>query len=297
MSKTIDTLVPDILALFDGHSVTEGVHGFAEKVGQVFIDRLSEKEHQSRKLYLSQIGKPLRKLWYELTGAPSEKLSAQAKLKFAYGDLLEEMIIFLAVEAGHKVERLQERVSIDGVNGKIDCIIDGVLIDVKSCSSQAFLKFKFGKLFTDDAFGYVYQLSSYWAMLPEIKRAAFLAVDKETAELCLLELKDGHKKSKDDVRDRIAEIRKAVDSSDVPERCYEPKPEGKSGNMRLGVGCSWCGHKSHCWSDANEGEGIKTYFYSNGPKYLVKIVREPKVSSSDDIEEETTDIFPVKKEQ
>lgn len=295
MTKTIDSLIPDILVLFsDGHSVTDGVHEFSKKIGEVFIDRLSQKEHQSRNIRLSQIGKPLRQIYYELTGAPSEKLSAQTKLKFAYGAILEEMMIFLAVEAGHDVQMLQQEVEIDGVLGHIDCLIDGVLVDVKSCSSYSFGKFANGTLLVDDPFGYCYQLSSYWACFPDVVRAGFLAVDKVNGRLCFMELSKDERKSETDVRGRIASIREAFDGGTVPERCYDPQPlskSDKSGNLVLGVGCSYCPFKVHCWSDANNGEGLKSYYYSTGIKHFVKINKEPRVSP---VTDEASDEFPTK---
>jgi len=53
--------------------------------------------------------------------------------------------------------------------------------------------------------------------------------------------------------------------------------DGSSGNMRLAVGCSFCDYKYDCWKDANGGKGIRTFNYSNGPKHLVQVGKEPNV--------------------
>jgi len=37
-----------------------------------------------------------------------------------------------------------------------------------------------------------------------------------------------------------------------------------------------------CWSDANQGKGIRTFKYSNGTRELVQVVKTP------DVEEVTT---------
>ena len=48
----------------------------------------------------------------------------------------------------------EKEVEVDGVRGHIDCLIDGWLVDVKSCSQGAFPKFKDGDVFTNDPFAY-----------------------------------------------------------------------------------------------------------------------------------------------
>ncbi len=222
---------------------------------------------------MSNLGKPLRQLWYELNGYEGEELSGSTLLKFTYGDLTEALIICLAEAAGHTVERLQEEIEVDGIKGHIDCVIDGVLFDVKSCSSYSFRKFEEGSLLEpgNDAFGYVAQLSGYRQVinLP----AAWLAFDKVSGEICILRLPDDEY----DVSGRIATVRAAVAGSAPPERCYEDEPDGKSGNRRLSVSCSYCAYKHTCWSDANGGRGLQTYLYSTGPRFLTVVAKEPKV--------------------
>ena len=64
-------------------------------------------------------------------------------------------------------------------------------IDVKSCSSYAFKKFKEGRLRDDDPFGYISQLSSYVyagkddPLVTNKTHGAFLAVDKQNGHICL----------------------------------------------------------------------------------------------------------------
>lgn len=281
--KTIDSLIPDLLKLFDGHEVSEEVGRFSKAVGDLFVRRLSDKERDKRALSLSQIGRPLRQLYYDLTGGTpgQEKLSAQTKFKFAYGDLIEEMVLFLAMEAGHSVTDLQKTVEVDGVEGHIDCVIDGVLVDVKSCSSYSFNKFATGDILRDDPFGYVYQLSSYWSTLSSVQRAGFLAIDKVNGKICFFELNPSTRKSVDDIKSRIKEIRCTVEAGVEPTRCYEDETDGKSGNRKLGISCSYCPHKFHCWRDSNGGRGLQTYTYSTGPRFLTAVAKEPRVQQFD----------------
>ena len=34
--------------------------------------------------------------------------------------------------------------------------------------------------------------------------------------------------------------------------------------------------KKDCWKDANDGQGLRKFKYSNGPKFFTKIVKEPQ---------------------
>lgn len=211
-------------------------------------------------------------LWYELNGYKGEELKGSTRLKFLYGHLIESLLVVLAEAAGHTVERLQERVEVDSVRGKIDLVLDGILVDVKSCSSRSFEKFKNGRLFEDDPFGYVAQLSGYKSIIK--LPAAFLAIDKTTGDICVLRLPD---ELTTDVPGRIRTVREAVSRSTPPERCYEDVAEGKSGNRKLSTGCSYCAFKIECWKDSNNGSGLRLFNYSGGPRWFTTVVREPDV--------------------
>lgn len=282
--KSIDTLIPDVESLFNGH-ILGAVEKFSDKLVQVFVSRFAEyAEERKPYLRLSNVGKPLRQLWYQLKGYEGEPLPAAAKMKFLYGDVLEELLLFLAVEAGHNVERIHEKVEVDGVQGSIDAVIDDVLVDCKSCSSYSFRKFQERTVVTDDPFGYLAQLSSYSAGLGNLD-GAFWAIDKVLGHMTLCRFTK-EELSDFDVQGRIDAARKSLESNNPPERCYEDVPEGKSGNRRLGIGCSYCPYKFGCWSDVNDGQGLRVYAYSTGPKFLTHIIREPRV--------EAFDKFPVK---
>ena len=284
--KTIDTLIPDIQKLFDGHDLTPDVlSAFAGDLIKNFDERFQRygKEYEPG-LYLSNIGKPFRQLWFQIrSGLKPEPLTPESKLKFLYGDILEDLLLLLAVEAGHTVECSQKNVEVDGVRGRIDCLIDGCLVDVKSASSYSFDKFETGAIRDDDPFGYIGQLASYSLGLGGVD-GYFLVIDKTLGKLCLLKI------SKDelceyDIRNRITRIKEVL-SRNVPpdERCYAETRDGVSktapagnGNLYLSPGCSYCDHKFNCWRDTNGGRGLRTFIYSSGPKYFTKVVKEPKV--------------------
>lgn len=224
---------------------------------------------------MSNVGTPCeRKLWYSVnTPEDGEALRPEAHLKFAFGDLTELLMLFLVEAAGHDVQGTQDTQEIEGIKGHRDAVIDGTLVDVKSASTYSFQKFKDGTLAQNDSFGYIDQLQSYLYAgqtddkITDKDRAAFLVMDKTLGHICL----DIHER-KLTPYDQVYKYKKEmVNSPGIPERGFEPVPDGASGNMKLGVQCSYCEMKWKCHP------GLKAYQYSNGPRFLSKVVKEPKV--------------------
>jgi hypothetical protein len=266
--KTIETLTQDIYALFgkEPHVCDEANleilgRGISDMVGR----RLSEVRSGKGSLRMSNLDKPDRQLWYEIRTESTDDLPPSAKIKFLFGDILEELLLFLAVEAGHDVFDRQKEIVVDGIRGSIDCTVDGVLVDCKSASSQSFKNFS-DKL-TPGLFSYSYQVSGY-VEGTETGRGGLLVIDKQLGHIALF-IKD--KKDLPDVKSRIEHLKKVVAQETPPERCYSDEPDGKSGNRKLGVGCSYCNHKFVCW------DNLRVFQYSTGPRYMTRIIREPDV--------------------
>lgn len=275
--KTLDTLVDDIYGVLKSDSLLLD-RKLLEVLGSDLQDLMKyrfESERKAPHLRLSAVGKPTRQLWYELGGHEREELTPQVHLKFLFGDLWELVLLWLAKEAGHEVTHEQAEVELNGVVGHCDAVIDGVVVDVKSASSFAFKKFADGSLPDNDPFGYMEQLASYCTALGGLD-GAFLAVDKQSGKLALLRYSYEELKQYA-VEERIEYLKEVTSSTEIPERCYEPEPDGKSGNLKLGVNCSYCPFKQECWADANGGMGIRTFLYSNAPRHLVKVCKEPNV--------------------
>lgn len=269
--KTIETLVPDILGLFTDAKLDlnpETVVGFSSALADKISSRVSE-ERGAPQLRLSNLGTTCdRELWYKInTPEDAEPLTPETRMKFLFGDILEEMLLYLAREAGHTVEAEQEAVDLHGISGHIDAIIDGHLVDVKSASTYSFDRFRAGLNPETDSFGYLTQLDGYMHAL-DLPAGAFLVVDKQLGRLCL----DVHPRSNIDYSKVVANKIKMLESSEPPPRGYKPEPDGKSGNMKLGVKCSYCSFKSKCWPQ------LRTFLYFNGPRYLVVVKREPDVA-------------------
>jgi len=275
MSKQLNTLVEDIYALFDednDHEVSEeNLNAFAEATKELLRQRLRARSQSGGVLRFSNLGRPDRQIWYMANAKDErEKLAPKNAFKFLYGDLIEQMLLFLVKEAGHTVEREQEELEVDGVKGHIDAVIDGVTVDVKSASPMSYAKFEKGTLFEQDPFGYIGQISSYASIVTPDTGGAFLAFDKVHGDICVLNV-GASITNKFGVPERIAHLRGVIDSSTAPERCYSDEPDGKSGNRKLGTQCSYCSFKQECWP------GLRTFLYSGRPRFLTEVARQPDV--------------------
>jgi hypothetical protein len=71
---------------------------------------------------------------------------------------------------------------------------------------------------------------------------------------------------------QIEHLKEVVEREERPEQCYELVPDGKSGNTKLAMECSYCVFKQHCFPD------MKVFAYSTGPRFLVDVVNYPKVA-------------------
>lgn len=224
---------------------------------------------------MSNVGKPCeRQLYYSINNSEDgEELPPQAHIKFAYGTLVELLLLFLVEASGHTVEGTQDEQEIEGIKGHRDAVIDGTIVDVKSASTFSFKKFEDGSLSENDSFGYIDQLQSYlYAGQSDDKvtdkdRGAFLVLDKTLGHICL----DIHKR-KDLPYDRIFQHKKDLVNSDkVPPRGFDPIPDGASGNEKLGTNCQYCDFKKKCHP------GLRTFLYSGSPRFLTTVKKLPNV--------------------
>jgi hypothetical protein len=277
--KTIDTLVDDIYEVIRGAGGWTGTNGamLGKSVALTANQRFSKPQEPRGYLSLSSIGTPCkRKLWYKVNKAgEGEKLTPNTLLKFFYGDMIEELILSMAIAAGHSVEGLQGRLNVHGIKGHRDAVINGMTVDVKSCSSYAFKKFKDGTLRDDDPFGYISQLSSYVyaakddPLVTNKTHGAFLAMDKQNGHLCL-DVYDFTEELKTKEEEMLAA--KEMVAGPIPSDRVSPIPQsGTSPNTKLAMECSYCDFKKLCWPQ------MRTFIYSQGPQFLVHVEKEPLV--------------------
>lgn len=276
--KSIDTLVDDIYGLFSD----DKTQYFSDKSTETFATRLSEKIRNRINdargeftLRLSNIGTACkRQLWYRKHAQDaSEPLPPEARIKFLFGDILEEMLLWLAAEAGHIVEGEQDEVSFHGIKGHRDAVIDGRVVDCKSASSYSFNKFANHLSASDDAFGYLPQIQAYRqgsaedVVVTDKDRASFLVIDKTLGKITL----DTHDADGVDYAKKIDDLRQILESDQPPPRDFAPEPFGASGNEKLGVNCSYCAFKKKCYPE------LRTFIYSTGPVFLTKVKKLPYV--------------------
>ena len=280
--KTIDTLVEDIYNLFEPSIINKISEKDLEKHLKEFTKSvtnnikivLNEQPKKQRKLSLSSIGKPTRQLWYDKhSNSEARPLAPSTRIKFLYGHILEDLLILLSRVAGHTVTEEQKQVEVEGIKGHQDCKIDGVLVDCKSASGFAFKKFANNRLADDDPFGYIAQISAY-SEGNGVNEAYFLAIDKQHGNIALTRV---HDMEMINAKERVQYLKGALDSKTIPDRCYSDIPEGVSGNRKLAIGCVFCPHKRECWSDANNGQGLRAFKYEKGPTYLTHVSKEPRV--------------------
>ena len=283
MTKHVEDLVSDIYAMMESKDadpsvdVEQEIERFGEGVKALMRTEFGrEKREDNRKLRLSNIGRTDRYLWNHYNGTDKEEIQPHTYVKFMYGHLIEEMLIFLTRMAGHTVTNEQKVCKVNGIVGHMDCSIDGVVTDVKSASSFGFKKFKDGSLAFDDPFGYIDQIKAYAHAEGETK-FGWLAMDKANGHLTYLKYDLEDKQSpvyeilKAPITERIEHVKKLVEQPEPTEWCTQPVPDGKSGNTKLSIGCSYCQFKDHCYPN------LRVFNYAYGPKYLVNVVNEPRV--------------------
>lgn len=291
--KTIDTLIPDIRALFfgEGHKVSsENLDEFLDTIRRTMLEYLETPQTLSRSKShrLSSLGTPDRKYWYdwqdslavgqevELIEDPSAN-QAETVMRFLQGHLSEALLLFLAKEAGHTVEHAQAEVELEGIPGHPDAVIDGKLVDIKTTSAYSYSKFSKGKLLEQDEFGYVYQIAAYKEALGlEDEEVYFWAYNKSNSEMCLLPVPTN---TLPDAAARARHVQELVNSPTVPgEKCYEDAPQSKtSPNRVLASPCRFCRHKKKCWADANGGQGLRVFQYTNKKEYFTEVNKTPTV--------------------
>lgn len=273
--KTIQTLIKDI---YDVVGSNEGwftgaiAEDFSRELNLKLVER-SQPRNERGTLRLSKMGEycPCQ-LWHSVhSPMDAERPQPHALIKFTYGDILETLVIALAKAAGHEVTGEQDEVTLDGVKGHRDCVIDGCIVDVKSVNSLGFQKVKSGLVPTDPFLrDYLdqldgYTVASYEDPLVRIKDKAYIVfIDKVLGKLALYE----HYVREASIRSRIETYKRIVEGP-CPACSCGKVPDGKAGNIKLDVKASYNPFKYQC------NPNLRTFIYSDGPRYLTKVVKRP----------------------
>ena len=284
--KTLDTLVQDIYdkldTLTEGKSLNvseETADAFGEAMKKALLHWSAEHPVDKPTLRMSNVGKPNRQLWYDMKSENQAiKFAPPVQIKFLYGHILEEVVLFLARLAGHEVTDEQKEVTVSGIKGHMDCKIDGEVVDIKTASGFAFKKFKDGTLPDDDPFGYMAQIAGY-EEAEGTQHGGFLTLNKENGELALFRPQD---LDKPNIKQRIKTLKAEIKKDTPPDRCHNPIPDGKAGNMKLPRPCVYCKHKFVCHQDSNDGKGLRVFQYANKTEYFTNVVKLPRVKEVTD---------------
>jgi hypothetical protein len=282
MSKTNKTLVKDLLNVLDSKSSfvadPEDIATLVDNLGFQVIKAQQEhtKVRDEKVIYASEVGEPChRKLWYKIHyPEKGEYLTETTRLKFLYGDVLEEVLLYLARVSGHEVSHQQASIVEefdDGwqVRGRIDAVIDGEIVDVKTASPYGYTKMVVDGLTREnDSFGYSGQLGFYQRNKDQLvgvqigNDPKFLVMDKQNGNVGLAHPVPGDvdiEAIKDEVKDNTL----------IPDRGFKPD-SWTNGNEKLCVNCSYCAFKKDCWP------GLRVFSYARGPVFATKVAKVPK---------------------
>ena len=94
--------------------------------------------------------------------------------------------------------------------------------------------------------------------------------DKTLGHICL----DVHPVDKrlGDGLEATYEAKKAmVAQSEPPPKAFVPEDDGKSGNKKLGIKCSYCAHKFTCYPET------RVFLSYKGPVFLTTVKRQPQM--------------------
>jgi hypothetical protein len=285
MKKYINNLVPDIYRKVkskDGWFDDDLSQALSKDIASRLRGRLGEYGTFKPTLRLSKMGPQCpRALWTSIhKPEDGEQLPGWVEIKLSFGLILEALAITLAKAAGHEVTGEQDELSLDGILGHRDCVIDGAIVDVKSASSLSFNRFRSGDISKNDPFGYLEQLDGYVLAsaddpLVTVKdRGYILAIDKTLGHMHVYEHLVTDTRAQI-LKQRILEYKAYVGSSTPPPCTCRTVPQGASGNMQLDVKAGYSPFKHSCFPN------LRTFLYASGPVHLTKVVRKPDVTEID----------------
>lgn len=219
-------------------------HALAKQFGQ-------SKDHNRFTMRMSNIGRPLCQLQYELHD-PS--ISDTNPIRNLYGDVVEDILSFIlhAAEVPILAEQKEVHLDIGGIRlaGHLDFLLDlgdgPTVWDAKSASGWAFKnKFELGwdYIFKEDNFGYADQLFLY-AEAERVKAGGFIVFDKSSGEIVVVEVPREQEFYRETILKRIAakiqkltnddRLRTSVPSADVvSDRTTEPSTIQQSARVSI----------------------------------------------------------------
>lgn len=274
--KNIHTLIKDIYAVVGSETgwFDEALaQDFSRELGLRLVETIGT-EHKVPSLRLSKMGEQCPSaLWHSIHSPElAEPFEPWAHIKFTYGHILETFVIAMAKAAGHEVTGEQDELTLDGVKGHRDCVIDGCTVDVKSINSRGFQTVKAAAVASDPFLrDYLDQLDGYTVAANEdplvrVKDKAYiLAIDKQLGHLALYE----HIVRPISIRERIQSHKAIISRREPPACTCGTISDDKSGNIRLDTKASYNSFKYGCHPK------LRKFIYSGGPEYFTRVVKRP----------------------
>jgi len=269
----VSTLVDDIHAIV-GKAEGLATSAFSTNMANAYVKQMGKREPRERKpktIYFSELGETcLRRMWFKHhTPDAGEDITSVTRIKFLYGDMLEELVLQLARDAGHCVEAEQKEVEyVSGdwrVRGRIDAIIDGSVVDVKSVTKQS--ERKFHDHLTEDPFGYFGQLNGYANVLKS-DEMGFLTIQKELGHIHYFPFSPDVDAFEYGLSRAIGTLSKDAPPEDVME---DVPQSATSPNRKLCTTCSYCAFKKTCYPS------LRGFAYAGRVEWLTVVEKLPNV--------------------
>lgn len=214
---------------------TEPLERFLEPNAQLGIDmrhlvaKFCQEPETGSATRMSSIGKPLIEVAYNLIDKRPEELSKARLWVITMGDYAELLIKELMRQTGHVFTHDQAEVTVAGLVGHIDGIVDDeTVFDIKALSTT------YWKAFTNNPNndrGYLTQLSLYRAAT-KMPKAAFLCLNKVTGEMKVVKLSTRmYKEQIQAVREKLRILRQIKTEQDIVELVEPETPVVKKGKF------------------------------------------------------------------
>lgn len=237
------------------------------------------KNYEARpgNIYTTLVTKPCaRQSSYTFHGFEGEPLSARVSLNFFNGDLIELTTLMLAELAGVPIESNNEYLYLNMDKESVVCKPDGIFfngkeyfnVEIKKMSDYAYDRFESQGL--TDEWGYESQASmevEAWRQnKKDVSKTIFIAIKGLTGNICerIVEYKPELVKQ---LFNRVQLVRGSTKES-LPDRYYKPEMETyykkPTGREKLGIFCSYCQYKKHCWPN------FKLEFTKTGTPIYIK---------------------------
>lgn len=219
------------------------------------MSRQFSGEKRTFKLRMSNLGRKRCQLWFE-KNSPESKLADSPFfiINMILGDIIEAVFKGLLRASNvefEDAEHVQLKTKQKEIDGTYDLVLNGKVDDVKSASPWAYEnKFvDFATLQSKDSFGYISQLVGY-AKAKGVPVGGWWVVNKANGNFKYVSASDV---DMDSEYKKIEDTISYLENDEPFERCYEPVEEtyyGKpSGNLKLGIECSFCNYREKCWNN------------------------------------------------